>query len=144
MSSLRSQNSLDYPQTHSPSFPLCPVWGAVSQKKKQKSVVLLCPSHMVSKRCLVHAVPGFKYQRQSSSAAPFLTHPTTGYTCQHSCISPAFLGCIVSPGRCGPMVGSKWSPSSHAGAVTRGSCLTVVSWIQVTPISLAQSMDTAT
>ena len=34
MSSLRSQSSLEYPQTHSPSFPLFPVWGTVSQKKK--------------------------------------------------------------------------------------------------------------
>ena len=34
MSSLRSQSPLEYPQTHSPSFPLCPVWGSVSQKKK--------------------------------------------------------------------------------------------------------------
>ena len=34
MSSLRSQSSLENPQTHSPSFPLCPVRGTVSQKKK--------------------------------------------------------------------------------------------------------------
>ena len=34
MSSLRSQRPLEYPQMHSPSFPLCPVWGSVSQKKK--------------------------------------------------------------------------------------------------------------
>ena len=105
-SSLRSQNPLEYPQMHSPSFPLCPVQGTVSQKKKQKSVVLLCPSHMVSKRCLVHAVPGFKYQRQSSSAAPFLTPPTIGHICQHSPIFQLYLAAIVSPGRYGPEV---WS-----------------------------------
>ena len=34
MSSLRSPSPLEYPQTHSPSFPLCPVRGTVSQKKK--------------------------------------------------------------------------------------------------------------
>ena len=34
MSSLRSQSPLEYPQMHSPSFPLCPVWDTVSQKKK--------------------------------------------------------------------------------------------------------------
>ena len=34
MSSLRSQNPSEYPQTHSPSFPLCPVWDTVSQKKE--------------------------------------------------------------------------------------------------------------
>ena len=30
------------------------------------------------------AMPGFKSQRQSSSAAPFLAPPTIGYSCQHS------------------------------------------------------------
>ena len=39
------------------------------------------------------AVPGFKSQRQSSSAAPSLTPSTISYTCQHSHIFPAFLGC---------------------------------------------------
>ena len=37
--------------------------------------------------------PGFKSQHQSSSAAPFLTPPIISYTCQHSCILPALLGC---------------------------------------------------
>ena len=36
---------------------------------------------------------GFKSPRQSSSAAPFLTPPTISYTCQHSHILPALLGC---------------------------------------------------
>ena len=39
------------------------------------------------------AVPGFKSQRQSSSAAPFPTPSTISYTCQHSRILPALLGC---------------------------------------------------
>ena len=34
--------------------------------------------------------------------------------------------------------------SSHASAVTKGSCLPVMPWIKVTPISLAQSISTAT
>ena len=29
MSSLRSQSPLEYPETHSPSSPLCPVWCTV-------------------------------------------------------------------------------------------------------------------
>ena len=37
--------------------------------------------------------PRFKSQRPSSFAAPFLTPPTTSYTCQHPCILPALLGC---------------------------------------------------
>ena len=95
MSSLRSQSPLQYPQTHSSSFPLCPVRGTISQKKKQKSVVLLCQSHVVPKRLSVllcprllvpkrrgmAAMPGFKYQHQSSSAAPFPTPPTIGHSC---------------------------------------------------------------
>ena len=121
MSSLRSQIPLEYPQMHSPSFRLCPVciWGTPSQKKK--SVVLLCPSRMVPKRCCMAAVPGFKSQHQSSFTAPFLTPPTIRYTCQHSCIFPALLGCLVSLGRCGPVVWSQPSPSSYTGSVTRGS-----------------------
>ena len=34
MSLLRSQHTLEYPQMHSPSFPLCLVWGTKSQEKK--------------------------------------------------------------------------------------------------------------
>ena len=55
-----------------------------------------------------------------------------------------YWAAVVSLGRCGPMAGSQSSPSSHAGAVTRGSCLPVTSWVEVTPIPLAQSMATAT
>ena len=93
MPSLRSQSLLEYSQMHSPSFRLCPVWGTISQKKKQKSVVLLCLSRVVPKRCLLAASPGFKSQCQSSSVAPFLTPPTIGHSCQHSHIPPALLGC---------------------------------------------------
>ena len=88
------------------------------------------------------AVAGFKSPCQSSSAAPFPTPPTISYICQYSCILPALLGCH-SPGRHGPMAWSQSSPSSHPGAVTRGSCFPVTSWVEVTPIPLAQSMATA-
>ena len=60
---------------------------------------------------------------------------------------PVFLqlywAAIVSLGRCGPMAWSQSSPSCHAGAVTRGSCFPVTSWVEVTPSSLAQSVATA-
>ena len=54
-----------------------------------------------------------------------------------------YWAAIVSLGRCGPMAWSQSSPSSHAGPVTGGSCLPVTSWVEVTPIPLAQSMATA-
>ena len=54
-----------------------------------------------------------------------------------------FWAAIVSPGRRGFMAWSQSSPSSHAGAVTKGSCLLVMLWVEVIPISLAQSMATA-
>ena len=123
MSSLRSQRPLEYPQTHSPSFPLCPVWGTISQKKKQKSLVLLCSSRVVPKRHCMDAVLEFKSQRQSSSAAPFPTPPTIGHSCQHSLFFQLYWAAIVSPGRCGPVVWSQSSPSSYTGSVTRGSWL---------------------
>ena len=89
-------------------------------------------------------LPGFKSQHESSSVTPFLTLPTVGYTCQHSHSFQPFWAAIVSLGRCGPMTRSNPSPSSHAGAVTRGSCHPVTKWVKVTPISLAQSMAIAT
>ena len=48
------------------------------------------------------ATPGFKSQHQSSSAAPFLTSPTISYTCQHSRILPALLGCQSKYGQVRP------------------------------------------
>ena len=62
-------------------------------------MALLCPSHVVPqtpvvpKRWRLAASLGFKSQHQSSSAAPFLTPPTIGHSCQHSHIPPALLGC---------------------------------------------------
>ena len=89
------------------------------------------------------AVPGFKSQRQFSSAAPFLTPTTISYTCQHSLFFQLYWAAIVSLGRCGPMAWSQSSPRSHAGPVTRGSCFPVPPWVEFTPISLAQSRATA-
>ena len=54
-----------------------------------------------------------------------------------------YWAAIVSLGRCSPMAWSQSSPSSHAGTVTWGSCFPVISWVEVTPTSLAQSMATA-
>ena len=47
--------------------------------------------------------PGFKSQCQSSSAAPFSTPPTISYTCQHSHILPALLGCHSKSGQVCPL-----------------------------------------
>ena len=46
--------------------------------------------------------PRFKSQCQFFSAAPFLTPPTISYTCQHSCIFPALLGCHSKSGQVWP------------------------------------------
>ena len=44
----------------------------------------------------------FKSQHQSSSAAPFPTPPITSYTCQHSRVLPALLGCHSKSGQAWP------------------------------------------
>ena len=101
---------------------------------------LLHQSHMVLPG--MAAAPGFKSQCQSSSTAPFLTPPTIGYTFQHSLFFQLYWAAIVCPGRRGPMAWSQSSPSSQPAAVTRGNCFPVTYWVEVTPISLAQSMAT--
>ena len=70
---------------------------------------------------------------QSSSAAPFPTPPAISYTCQHPLFFQLYWAARVSLGRCGPMAWSQSSPSSQAGAVTKGSCFPVTSWVEVTP-----------
>ena len=90
------------------------------------------------------ATPRFKSQCPSSFAAPFPTPLTVSYTCQHSLFFHLYWAAIVSLGRCGPLAWSQSSPSSHTGAETRGNCFPVTSWVEVTPIPLAQSMATAT
>ena len=54
-----------------------------------------------------------------------------------------YWAAIVSQGRCGSVVRSQSSPSSHTGAVTRRSCISATSWVEVTPIPQVQSMATA-
>ena len=54
-----------------------------------------------------------------------------------------FWAAVVSLGRHGPVVWSQSSPSSYTGAITRGCCLPVTSWMEFTPISLTQSKATA-
>ena len=106
--------------------PLCPVQGTISQEKKWKSVIQapgtnscvaatgspLCQSCVVlfpystkatwSSLSGMAAMPGFKSQHQSSSAAPFPTPPTISYNCQHSHILPALLGCHSKSGQVWP------------------------------------------
>ena len=48
------------------------------------------------------AAPGFKSQRPSSFAAPFLTPSTISYTCQHPRIRPALIGCHSKSGQVWP------------------------------------------
>ena len=103
-------------------------------------MVLLCQSLVV---LVMAAAPGFKPQRQSSSVALFQTLPTLATLASIPVFFQLFWAAIVSPGRRGPVVWSQSSPSSYAGSVTRGSCLPVTSWVEVTPIPLAQSMATA-
>ena len=54
-----------------------------------------------------------------------------------------YWAAIVSLGRCGPVAWSQSSPSSHAGAVARGSCFPVPSSVEFASIPLAQSKATA-
>ena len=75
---------------------------------------------MVPKRCCVAAMPGFKSQRQSSSATPFLTPPTIGHSCQHSHIFPALLGCHSKSGQVWPYgVEPIISKLSHRSCIQR-------------------------
>ena len=126
MSSLKILKSFRIPtNAHSPSFSLCPVWVPYLRKRSRSPWFrLLAPSAELpprgphsSKASWVSlssppkprgplpgmtAVPGFKSQCQSSSAAPFPTPPTISYTCQHSHILPALLGCHSKSGQVWP------------------------------------------
>ena len=111
---------------------------------RQSCVMLsLLPQHHIVLPPLWLPRLGFKSWCQSSSAAPFPTPPTISYTCQHSLFFQLYWAAIVSLGRCGPMAWSQSIPTSHAGAVTSRNCLPVTSWVEVTPIPLAQSVATA-
>ena len=85
------------------------------------------------------ATPGFKSQHQSSSAAPFPTPPTISYTCQHSSIYPAFLGCHsksrkVWPNGMEPIISKLSRRPCNQGELLPSSIL-----VKVTCIPLAQS-----
>ena len=136
-------SSLFSPQPHGPlSSPQNHMVLSYSLCQNCVILPLLPQNHMALPRVWLPC-PGFKSQCQSSSAAPFPTPPTISYTCQHSLFFQPYWAAILSPGRCGPMVWSQSSPSSLAGAATRGSCLPVTSWVEVIPILLGQSTATA-
>ena len=97
---------------------------------------LAVPMHMA-------VTPGFKSRCEFSWASPFPTPPQSSTPDSIPIFLQLSWAALVSPGRCGPMAWSKPPPSSHAGTVTRGSCLPVTSWPKVTPISLAQNIATA-
>ena len=63
--------------------------------KREHPKATWSPLHMA-------AASGFKSQCQSSSAAPFPTPATISYTCQHSHILPALLGCRRKSGQAWP------------------------------------------
>ena len=97
-------------------------------------MVILCQSSIVP--LLMAAAPGFKAQHQSSSAAP--TPPAVSYTCQHSCIFPAFLGCQSKSGQawpCGmePIISKLLCRLCNQGELPPSYTLS-----GVTPFSLAQ------
>ena len=99
--------TFSWPTCKSPFTPFLPIASLFQSSKllRESSASLLHLSFQIPKLCgkaspkatwsllawLPH--PGFKSQCQSSSASPFPTPPTVGYTCQHSHIFPAFLGC---------------------------------------------------
>ena len=89
------------------------------------------------------AGPRFKSQFPSSFAAHFRLLLQSATPASIPVLFQLYWAAIVSLGRCGPMAWSQSAPSSHAGAVTRRSCLPVTSWVEVTSIPLAQSMATA-
>ena len=89
------------------------------------------------------APPGFKSQHQSSSAAPFLTPPTIGHSCQRSSIFPALLGCHSKSGQVWPHGMEPIFSRLSRRLCSQGSCFPVTSWVEVTPIPLAQSVATA-
>ena len=74
------------------------------------------------------ATLGFKSQSHSSSAAPFPTPPTISYTCQHSHILPALLGCHSKSGQMWPHGKEPIISKVSCRPVTRGSCFPVPPW----------------
>ena len=85
---------------------------------QSRVVLTLCQSHLVAKKMCgpkkrhqVAAEPGFKSQRQSSSAAPFPAPPTIGHSCQHSGqVWPCGMGPILSKLFWTPLQIPIWAP----------------------------------
>ena len=147
---------------HSPSFSLCPVWGTVISGKEVEVRDSGSRHHQL---CCCHWVPTLTKPRgplpllrqsrvvwlprlglNPSASLPLQPHFQLLQSFIPASI-PVFLqiywAAILSVGRCGPMAWSQSSPTSHSGTVTRGSCFPVTFWVEVIPISLAQSMATA-
>ena len=86
---------------------------------------------------------GFKSQRPSSSAAPFLTPPTISYTCQHSRILPALLGCHSKSGQVWPHSMEPIISTLSRRPCNQGELLPGPILGEFGPISLAHSMAAA-
>ena len=124
-------------------FPPHLLWSRVVSSSPPKPCG---PPHSLKPRGLsfsMAAGPRFKSQCPSSFAAHFRLLLQSATPASIPVFFQLYWAAIVSLGRCGPMAWSQSSPSSHAGPVTRGSCFPVPSWVEATPISLAQSRATA-
>ena len=109
-----AQSGVPYLRKRSRRHPqLCHLHGVPTLPKPCGSLSLLPPNRVVLSPFSSHpklcgplsgmaATPGFKSQCQSSSAALFPTPPTISYTCRHSCILPALLGCHSKSGQVWP------------------------------------------
>ena len=139
MSSLKFESPLEYSQMHT-GLPYSSAQSRVLYLSKRSrspwfrqplgSSTISCVAAMISiySKTMWHLL--MAHQQESFHPFPsqqglscFLSHVTKGAPKRHGPNSPSFL--------------------SHAGTVTRGICLPVTSWVEVTPVSLAQSMATA-
>ena len=129
MSSLKTLKSFRIPtDAHSPSFPLRPVWVPHLRKRSRDPWFFSAQATWSQKAPARLLCLGLNHSTNLPLQPPFPTPPTISYTCQHPHILPALLGCHSKSGQV-------WSQ----GAATRGSCFPVPPWVEVTPISLAQS-----
>ena len=107
-------------------------------------MVLLCLSLEVPKRQHMAATLGLNPSASLPLPHHFRLRPQLATAASIPIFFQLSWAAIVSLGRCGPLVGKLQSPSYHAGAATRGSCLLGTSWVEITPISLVQGIATAT
>ena len=115
MSSLKSQSSLEYPQTHSPSFPLCPVRGTISQKRN-RSLWFFSAQATWSRKAPAW-LPRLGLNPSADLALPhhFQLLPQLATAASIPIFFQLYWDAVVSPGRCGPVVWRQPSPSSHVG-----------------------------